>query len=428
MILTLFVCSACLSCLFTSCSTTNEKKNKQWNNIDISKIEKQVNKLKISQIGKSIRYIPLETTDESLLEGNFSIQLLSQEILVSTGKHCMLFDRETGKYLRKIGSVGEHLGGYSSPICFVKQQDETLYFHRRQGNKLIGYDKKGTLVSEIFLPTSTTSFSYPVLFDSIMVFSQFGFPGEKIKHRIYVCNFRGEGLDSVLNNQCFPQKEDMSKGIEVKSVSFYKGLSTSKERPYGLLFRNGGLVLNKIDNTTEIIPVHYPNLWNLNDKIHFHEIFSDTIFQFQDGLLTPRWVFQTGNRHLTMQKREIGLKDGTENSLVITDVLETNSQILFHCSMDVFDKPKSYQGLYLKESGEVFLSKGENGFIDDINNFLPIHPVVCGSNGEFVDLLSIEDIQIFFEKNSNVELDKSIMDLKTLEYDANPVCVIIEPF
>lgn len=415
-------------CLFISCSPENENKVELWSNIDLSNINEKFSKLKISQLGAKVRYIPLETTDESLLGQNIIIELLDNEILVSTGEHCMLFDKTSGKYLRKIARRGEHPTGYSSSKCFIQPQNETLYFYRRQGHKFVGYNKEGAFINEIFLPNAVKTNFYPLLLDSSIVCYPTGFPGEEVQYRLFSCNQSGEITDSLLNTTYSDNKEDWSKGVEVKSITFYEGLTINKERPYGLLFKYGGVILNKNNNSTKIIVTHYPGLWNINNDIHFHEIFSDTIFHYHDGLLTPRWVFQTGDRHLSMRAKETGSKDGNENKLVITDVIETNDKILFHYSLDIFDKPRSFQGLYVKEFGEVFLSNGENGFIDDINNFLPIHPETNGKSGEFAALLAVEDIHSFFENNPDVKLDKSIMDLKALEYDANPVCVIIEPF
>ena len=71
--------------------------------------------LKISQLGKQIRYIPLETTDSSLIGNSYSIKPSKARIFVSTIGRCLSFDQQTGKYLGSIGHKGEDPKGYSNP-------------------------------------------------------------------------------------------------------------------------------------------------------------------------------------------------------------------------------------------------------------------------------------------------------------------------
>ena len=45
--------------------------------------------LKVSQLGKNIRYVPLETTDSSLIGNSYNIKLLKDKILVATEGSCL---------------------------------------------------------------------------------------------------------------------------------------------------------------------------------------------------------------------------------------------------------------------------------------------------------------------------------------------------
>ena len=93
--------------LLGSCAPQN--KANAPNAIDIAASLEHLTELKISQLGKQIRYIPLETTDSSLIGNSYSIKLSKGRIFVSTNGQCLSFDKQTGKYL---GSIG-HKGGRS---------------------------------------------------------------------------------------------------------------------------------------------------------------------------------------------------------------------------------------------------------------------------------------------------------------------------
>ena len=132
--------SALLISLLTACSPSAQKGKE--GQIDVLPAFENLTELKVSQLGKNIRYVPLETTDSSLIGARYAIQLLDDGILVSYGgrseSHCYLFDRETGKFIREIGHKGEDPKGYSGPKAYVHPVTGHLYFHRNP-DKLIKY-------------------------------------------------------------------------------------------------------------------------------------------------------------------------------------------------------------------------------------------------------------------------------------------------
>ena len=205
----------------------------------------------------------------------------------------------------------------------------------------------------------------------------------------------------------------------------WDGLSPGIERPYGLLFKNGGLRTEHENKYIGIYPYRYPSLWLCKDEIHFHEALNDTIFQIDRNRITPYLIFHTGNHHFPLEKK--GEKEASEGTLVITDVMETSRWILFHCTKDIYGEPESYQGIYDKKNGEVRLTKESDGFIDDIHHFLPIHPEAYGAKGEWGTLLSVEQIQTFQEEHPDFKMEGTLAPLKDLDFDDNPVVVIVEP-
>ena len=128
-------------------SCTPQNKANDPNAIDIAVSLEHLTELKTSQLGKQIRYIPLETTDSSLIGNSYSIKLSKDHIFVSTNGRCLSFNKQTGKYLGSIGHKGEDPQGYSNANCFIHPHTNNLYFYR-QPDKLVKYDTKGNYLGK----------------------------------------------------------------------------------------------------------------------------------------------------------------------------------------------------------------------------------------------------------------------------------------
>lgn len=99
----------------------------------------------------SINYVPLETTDLSLIGNIGKIYVTPSNILIFDSKQTaiLLFDKE-GKFIRKIGQKGrgpeEYL--FFNEIVF-ERKTEIIYAHERYLNKIFKYNLKGELLEQI---------------------------------------------------------------------------------------------------------------------------------------------------------------------------------------------------------------------------------------------------------------------------------------
>ncbi|MBQ2923522.1 MAG: hypothetical protein IJE60_10645, partial [Tyzzerella sp.] len=75
----------------------------------------------------------------------------------------------------------------------------------------------------------------------------------------------------------------------------------------------------------------------------------------------------------------------------------------------------------------VMIGKRNEGFTDDLTQFIPFKPLTHSAQGEFAGALNIEDIQKWTEEHPEVKLEGALAPLKDLADDANPVVVIVEP-
>ena len=93
-----------------------------------------------------VEYIPLETTDDILCAG--SVWAVSENLILATNfnqdGNIFLFDRESGKALRKINHKGQSGEEYTSALGFIlDEENNELYVSDTYGRKIFVYDLEG---------------------------------------------------------------------------------------------------------------------------------------------------------------------------------------------------------------------------------------------------------------------------------------------
>ena len=193
----------------------------------------------------------------------------------------------------------------------------------------------------------------------------------------------------------------------------------------GLLGYTGAIQMTFKDDVCAIYPFNYPAVWEMENGFRLHETFSDTVYQVKGLELEPYHVFNLGERGLAPASRV--KKEGYEDKLSITYVLETNHLIYFQCAKNLYGDFSFYNGVYQKSNGEVVMNKVEDAFTDDLTGFLPFTPIAHTGKDEFAGILTIEQIQKWQEEHPDAKLEGALAPLKDLDFDANPVVVIVEP-
>ena len=80
---------------------------KEHDGIDIETgTENLTRDFKCSDFITHIEYIPLETTDDILVDGCPTIEVADKYIIVKTKNECFLFSKDTGKFIRKVENRG----------------------------------------------------------------------------------------------------------------------------------------------------------------------------------------------------------------------------------------------------------------------------------------------------------------------------------
>ena len=413
-----FYAGVLLVSILMACSPSAQKGEAQ---IDVLPAFENLTELKVSQLGKNIRYVALETTDSSLIGASYNIQLLNDGILVSSAgrseAHCYLFDRETGKFIREIGHRGDDPEGYSGSKAYIHPVTEHLYFQRNP-NKLMKYNLNGEFLGDVIIPHNVTTGFYPSFGkEGILVYEGPSFTTPK-KQIYYLDETKGKTGDVALPTS---QQSEEIKMDRIQSISVWSGGLGD----YGLVGYSGIIEIDFKDGIKGKCPANYPAVWPMEDGFRLYEAFSDTIYHIKGLALEPYRTFNLGNRRHPIEER--GKKDGNEDKLTITYVIENKDLIYFQCAKNLYGEFQVYNGLYRKADQTVAMNKAQEAFTDDLTHFLPFTPMTHTPKGEFASAISIEQIQTWIEEHPEAKLEGALTPLSNLDFDANPVVVIVGP-
>ena len=308
-----------------ACSTTLQK-NEAQGQIDIVPAFKNPTELKVSHLGKNIHYVPLETTDSSLIGAAWSIRLLENKILVSCKEANLLFDRQTGKFLRKISGVGqgpqEYTPGNYTP--YIHPQTGDIYFNRTP-NKMIGFNQEGKFIGELALPVNWHDQCYLTFDDNQAILHVMN-----VNQRLYRFGADAQVTDSIV-------LPSFGRGIDFDDFLSASHFVANSGKMFGLgMFSCNGMLVAKYKSgeRMDLIPTRYPSLYPYQDEIRFHEACSDTIFSIEGNKLSPRWIFHTGEHHFPMER--YGEMKESLNYIAVTYAVENEHLLFFQCAKGLF--------------------------------------------------------------------------------------------
>lgn len=130
--------------LFTGCKG-KKATEKEIITVDVSK-SYPVKELSLQDIF-DIEYVPLETTDEFTTSGN--VRAIGDKLIITknngrTDGNIYLFDRTTGKGIRKINRLGQGGEEYTNILDIaLDEEGQELFINNHYSNKIIVYDLNG---------------------------------------------------------------------------------------------------------------------------------------------------------------------------------------------------------------------------------------------------------------------------------------------
>jgi hypothetical protein len=392
--------------------------------IDVESAMSEVGTLKASDYFKKIRYVPLETTDSSLIGNMPILRVIGDKLLITTAqKQAILFDKNTGAFLCSVGHVGNDPQGYSSPqSCFVDEQNELIYFKCYDDHFVI-YNTKGEFVERIASPYNPIgSFTFAVNAlnaDTLLTYytDVFGTDDERL---IFFDRSGEEFASATVANRGTAQP------FEIASISVLRD-DDEIPKTYGKGADFGFISVEGKDPDLVCNPaIAGPRFWHTDGATYLKIAYNDTIYRIEGDTLSPALVLNLGKYHWDIEKRSMKNQDG---NIVPTKFLDSRRYLCFRFLTGLFhpNNIKPYIAMYDKKSGRVRIGMDADGLTDDLTKFLPLQPMAVSSNGEYVGLITIEDIEEWFDLHKNItDLPAEIRSLRSLATDSNPIAVWME--
>ncbi|MCD8260604.1 MAG: DUF4934 domain-containing protein [Bacteroides sp.] len=389
-------------------------------------IEKAMNRktsLKASDYFETIHYIPLETTDESVVGEVTSVLLTGDKILVTTvQQQALLFNRETGKFIRQVEHIGEDPQGYGAATPWIDDRTGTIYFPGFR-EELVRFDADGNFMDKIRITaeesTASNLMSYTWIEDSTLI----GYYNNMIGNNDYFFTLFQPGTDhtrTTLRNDYTP-----SIGLdEIQSINVLKGGSITDK--YGPAAMPGIIYMEMTEPDMGTVVFTGDNfLWHLDENTYFKEPYNDTIYSITTEGLTPRLIFDPGKYHWKSTERFMQEKD---KAIYITKILENQPYLFFYFITGIFNDPVPYLGVYHKNNQEVKVIPTALGIEDDLYGFVPALPFASNSKGEMAGIIPTEKITEWFTENQQhkARWPELLRELTQIREEDNPVVVIYQ--
>ena len=389
--------------------------------IDLEATAREPKPFTQSDLPGTVSFIPLETTDSSLIGMGANIQVSANRILVSsTNQPLLVFDKKTGRYLNQIGQKGEGPEGYANDgfgnlFYWLDQQQEVVYLLGINGHSLLRYDLSGRFLGKTTLPEGTPE--SPNLYSSYLFISN----DTIIAHNKYISE------DSIPSLICFSGTNGTVYWTVPAQTPLLPSFSEIEESYYlygGFLPYGGNLsTFNFRDRKTYSFSTEAPTVWQNEGQTYFKEAFRDTIFRIQpDGTLTFHQELHLGARSWPFDRRTDA--DMPADWITIDYILESPRLLYIHWHTGFYqpaDRRKSFCTLYDKQTGTLRTNKGEQ-INDEAQNLPPIAFQKKSTRGEWVGLLNAPDIVEWKAKHPQAQYPES---LSNIGEEDNPVVVLL---
>jgi hypothetical protein len=360
--------------LSPSCDSHRKSQNTNSTDIRISireVLKQDSSALNISTIARSIEYIPLETTENSMLLGIHDVQILENNIFVSDQYTLYQFEN-SGKLIKQIGAKGNAPGEYSGRICFTLNPLKNEIYIQDRG-KINVYDLNSGSFKRAYESANKVYDIYSQQDGSLLSLT-YEFPSglEGLNEITLTDGINGRLLDSIANYS----------------------RETIRGNAYG-----------------------YPLSYKKDDNVFYIFNFSDTLYRISKDFF--REIYLTFNMENTMLRKEINLSNESNDIqfpdfLSISSIIENQDYIFITIrhGISLFGGENKYSNvLYNKSSGTSLPIKG---IINDIDAGLGIWPQFIQGNM----LIGFISSQELIEHPDN--------KLKLHEED-NPVLVLLHP-
>ncbi|MDD2584744.1 MAG: 6-bladed beta-propeller [Bacteroidales bacterium] len=385
-----------------SCGSESEVESKLQSGVKVISLESAIGNERVvylSEVASAVDYIPLETSEESLVGMARHIMLENDVIYLPEGSGTQKLSRFSlsGEYLGSVGKRGRAFGEYVRLDGFSFDYDyqagiEMIY---DRGNKLIEYYPDGS-IKEITVE-SPIGKNFSVNFikkHGDIYIAAIGIDGTKTQDLIFL-----DSCGTLIGD--FP--DGYSKGDYQEKV--------------GGTLREGGMIVS-FSPITSLTP-----LYRYKEQLMILNGSKDTIFSFKSNstVANVRYVVDMGK--FINEKDEFG-------SLLIKFVAsftrESNKHLFMTFNLDKYkpalNKEFLARVLFNKETNQTTVLI--NSLVNDIDGGISFWPQHISRDGKMVSVIGAIDF-IDAAKESKSQKMKEVA--ATLTEESNPVVMVVTP-
>ena len=409
----IYLWAASLCLLLTLCGSGVKKKG----DLEVIPLEAALEKqkgLKVSDCFKKVRYVPLETTNNCLVGRGALAQILGDYIVVISEMNlCHLFDKQTGRFIRSVGRVGQGPGECQSLRGGWQNPHNKLFYFPGWKKDWHVYQADGRLNHTWRPSIRPGEFPTFAAHDYLDAEVNVSYYSETDKQPARLIAFKG---DEPIYEQVLPLGMG-NKEVEADEIAL-------------LSVRKGGacnvMVLKRKNGKCSLMPYGNINFWHGGKELYFKQPYNDTIYRVSPKMeLQPVRLLDLGAYEWPFDERFEEKKD----AIYPASFLESKDIILFRFITNVYDEEKhlTYNALYRKADGIVKVSPFKEKIIDDRNGFLPLQPLFVSPEGEYADILPADEVVAWFEEHTGkTGIPAEVAALKKVSEEDNPVVVIME--
>ena len=263
----LSLCMATCVCL-VACTSKQQQEtvsdNLPYTLIPFGKGVKNEKQVKLSEIAEKITFVPMETTDASLItkvRANNIISVNGNIVIPCFNMGAFAFD-ENGKFIAPISRKGQGPAEFLRFVGVTGNSDLNLIYVK-DGRKMMAFRPDGTFVDEFKTPGALHWESSIVMQDSITLSSVINYTGQR-PYRLILTNAQGDTL------KAFPQYDRF-------------------EIPKGMNY----IYINNKENF----------LYQYKGESVYHDYYCDTLFTVTRDSLLPRYLLEMGEYKLPKDLR-----------------------------------------------------------------------------------------------------------------------------
>ena len=391
--LLLFICS----CISNNNRNQNQAEDALINEPPyIISLEQKIDQLELvglTEIGEAISYIPLETSNMSLID-RFVRQIIVSDshITIRDNNRVLIFDT-LGGFLRQIGRKGQGPGEYTSIYgCCFSPDGKTIYLLINSGRSILEYNIYGKYTNIFKLDMGAEIDQMHQINEDLFAFHVYNMPKEFVPtDASLIISDLYNNIQKIYNNY---HRRIHVPTLPIPKVPFY--------------FYQG--------------------------ELRYKEAGCDTLYTIRQDELIPYAMLQLGRKempidfyNLSFETQEMNLQQNRGKYWVL-DTIEDND----HLYITLFDWINNFYGYYNKYSNTIKII-GKDGFQNDIDGGLPFFPKYVYNDSILVDYVNAFTLREHVLGSNATEMrrlygqkyDDLVELANSIDDESNPIVVMV---